>query len=249
MTTRAAAAAARAQGARDATARPSQRRHAEWVDGTSAARVARAFDVRSGSTGGPVVATFASVTDTPYEMYDMFGPYTEVVNADAFDVTLAADPMVEFTLNHGAGGGLPMAHTRNDTLTLQAIKDADVTGLWYEALVDATRTDVADAVKAMQRGDLAESSFKFRIVRGQWSPDWMEYHIHEVDLHRGDVSAVNFGANPHTATDQILKALTDGTVNLAQLAATAPAQPVTIAAEDTARRVLITDADTRRRSA
>lgn len=242
MITRAAAAEARAGGGvRDVTARPSQRRHAEWIDGTSPARVARAFDVRAASdTSGPVVATFASVTEQPYEMYDMFGPYTEVVSLDAFDATLATGPLVEFTLNHGAGGGIPMAHTRNDTLTLSAIKDGDITGLWYEAMVDQTRNDVADMLKAMQRLDLAESSFKFRIDSGQWSPDWTEYRILAVSLDRGDVSAVNFGANPHTASDMLKHAAPT----------VVPAtSPVAIADEDTARRVLITDADTRRRTA
>ena len=240
MTIRAAA-EARAAGARDVTARPSQRRHAEWVDGTSPARVARAFDVRAASdNAGPVVATFASVTEQPYEMYDMFGPYTEVVSLDAFDATLATGPSVEFTLNHGAGGGIPMAHTRNDTLTLTAIKDGDITGLWYEAMVDQTRNDVADMLKAMQRLDLAESSFKFRIDSGQWSPDWTEYRILAVSLDRGDVSAVNFGANPHTASDMLKHAAP--TIVPAAI-------PVAIADEDTARRVLITDADTRRRTA
>lgn len=240
MTIRAAA-EARAAGARDVTARPSQRRHAEWVDGTSPARVARAFDVRAATdNAGPVVATFASVTEQPYEMYDMFGPYTEVVSLDAFDATLATGPSVEFTLNHGAGGGIPMAHTRNATLTLSAIKDGDITGLWYEAMVDQTRNDVADMLKAMQRLDLAESSFKFRIDSGQWSPDWTEYRILAVSLDRGDVSAVNFGANPHTASDMLKHAAPT----------TVPATtPVAIADEDTARRVLITDADTRRRTA
>lgn len=233
------AAEARAAGARDVTARPSLRRHAEWVDGTSPARVARRFDVRDQGTGGPVVASFASVTDTAYEMYDMFGPYTEVVSLTAFDATLAADPSVEFTLNHGAGGGLPMAHTRNGTLTLTAIKDGETTGLWYEAQVDPTRGDVADMLKAMTRGDLAESSFKFRIDSGQWSPDWTEYHIQAVTLDRGDVSAVNFGANPHTAGDMLKHTAHD----IADVAT-----PVAFAAEDTARRVLILDADTRRRA-
>lgn len=240
MTIRAAA-EARAAGARDVTARPSQRRHAEWVDGTSPARVARAFDVRAATDNtGPIVATFASVTEQPYEMYDMFGPYTEVVSLDAFDATLATGPSVEFTLNHGAGGGIPMAHTRNATLTLSAIKDGDVVaGLVDHRLVPESG-DVADMLKAMQRLDLAESSFKFRIDSGQWSPDWTEYRILAVSLDRGDVSAVNFGANPHTASDMLKHAAPT----------TVPATtPVAIADEDTARRVLITDADTRRRTA
>lgn len=240
--TRAEAAQLRSLRARDAAARPSQRRHAEWVEGTSAPRVTRRFDIRNASSGLRV-ASFASVTDTPYEMWDMFGPYTEVVELDAFDATLAAEPLVEFTLNHGAGGGLPMAHTRNGTLTLQAIKDGDETGLWYEASVDDSRTDVADAVKAMDRGDLAESSFKFRIVRGQWSPDWTEYHIKEVDLDRGDVSAVNFGANPHTANPAMVQKHAEN-VNDSR---TTPV-PVLFNDEDTARRVLILAGDTHRRT-
>lgn len=234
----AAAAEARSTGARDATARPSQRRHADDHDGPSAARVACDFEVRASKSGTPTVGGLASRTETPYEMYDAFGPYTEVVALDAFDVTLSKEPQVEFTLNHGAGGGLPMAHTRNGTLALSVVKDGEETGLDYAATVDASRHDVADMVKAMQRGDLAESSFKFRIVRGQWSPDWMQYRILEVDIDRGDVSAVNFGANPHA---------TSGIRSDDKPAATVA--PVTFAAEDTARRVLILDADTQRRTA
>ena len=139
-----------------------------------------------------------------------------------------------------AGGGLPMAHTRNDTLVLSVIKGAEETGFWYEASVDSSRNDVSDMVKAMERGDLAESSFKFRIVRGQWSPDWTEYHINEVDIDRGDVSAVNFGANPFASSGVITHAVSIPS----QIAA-----PVAIGAEDTARRILITDADCRRRTA
>lgn len=228
---------ARAAGLPSLASRPSARRHAEDPDAVRAARVARAFEIREAKGGTPIIGGIASVTDTPYEMWDMFGPYTEVVALDAFDATLAAEPLVEFTINHGAGGGLPMAHTRNGTLVLDAIKEGDETGLRYDATVDGSRPDVAIALKAMDRGDLAEASFKFRIVRGQWSPDWMEYHIQEVDLDRGDVSAVNFGANPFA---------TSGVVKHAQAEPPA-ARAIEISPEDTARRVLILDVDVRRR--
>jgi HK97 family phage prohead protease len=175
--------------------RPSQRRSAEPDDAPRAVRMQLAAPVirSKGDTSEPHVVGYASVVEEGYEMYDMFGPYTEVVDRGAFDNTLAANPLVEFTLNHNRGGGLPMAHTRNGTLILGPVDD---TGLPYDANVDPTRGDVADMLKALERGDLAEASFKFRIVRGQWSPDYMEYRILEVDLNRGDVSAVNFGANP-----------------------------------------------------
>jgi HK97 family phage prohead protease len=198
--TRAEAATQRAQGVRQATDRPSQRRQS--AEPTSLAVVRAALECRearaetmANGAEGVRLGLYASVTDTPYEMYDFFGPYTEIVAAGAFDDTLRADPMVEFTVNHGAGGGLPMAHTRNGTLDL----GADATGLLYEPLVDPTRNDVADMLKAYDRGDLAESSFKFRITAGKWSPDYTEYTITAVDLNRGDVSIVNFGANPFTA--------------------------------------------------
>lgn len=194
------AAAERATQVPTVSARPSQRRAAPDEQRTSRTRFALAtrtdgsFDGRDGVTIGGL----ASVTERAYEMWDMFGPYQEVVAADAFDATLGRSPLVEFTVNHGAGGGLPMAHTRNGTLALVRADSDDDTpgGLDFRALVDPQRTDVADMLLAMERGDLAEASFKFHIVRGQWSPDYTEYRILEVDLERGDVSAVNFGANP-----------------------------------------------------
>ncbi len=177
--------------------RPMQRRLGE--DSTSRAGAVLVAlepqEVREVTRNGLTVVRvggYASVTESGYEIWDMFGPYTEVVSQGAFGKTLASSPLVEFTLNHGAGGGLPMAHTRNQTLDLTE----DETGLRYDAYVDPKRSDVKDMLKALERGDLAEASFKFRIDAGQWSPDYTEYRIAAVDLHRGDVSAVNFGANP-----------------------------------------------------
>lgn len=228
------AAALRADGSRYSAQadRPSERRSGEPSDSSTGVIVTlRAAEVEritrdSGEEIARVVG-FASVTEQGYEMYDWAGPYTEIVALDAFDATLAASPLVEFTLNHNRGGGLPMAHTRNGTLALSVIREGDTTGLWYEAEVDPTRGDVADMLKALERGDLAEASFKFRIVRGQWSPDYTEYRINETDLNRGDVSAVNFGANP----------LATSGVRAAEAAAP-DAKPVRIDADDVAHRTL-----------
>lgn len=156
-----------------------------------AAPVSDVTEAVSATVGG-----MASVTEQPYEMYDFYGPYTEVVDLEAFDSTLASSPLVEFTVNHGAGGAMPMAHTRNGTLVLSAVKDGPETGLAYEATVDPARSDVANLLLALERGDVAEASFKFTIEAGLWSPDYTEYRIKRVNLDRGDVSAVNFGANP-----------------------------------------------------
>jgi hypothetical protein len=35
-------------------------------------------------------------------------------------------------------------------------------------------------------------------MRGTWSPDYTAYRIEQVDIDRGDVSVVNYGANPAT---------------------------------------------------
>lgn len=198
--TREEAAQARAAALPAPAARPAQRRGAEDESPLSRGRVVvaerGAVTVDRAERDGVSTATFsryASITGTPYEMWDSYGPYLEVVDPAAFARTLEADPLVEFSVNHGRS--IPMAHTRNETLALSV----DEHGLRYTPTVDTRRTDVADAVLAMERGDLVESSFKFRITRGQWSEDFGTYTIHEVDLHRGDVSIVNFGANPFTA--------------------------------------------------
>jgi HK97 family phage prohead protease len=201
------AATARALGVQAPTNRPSQRRSQPDEGGGLAAVRGRlskrgAGDVvEQNGLRGVLVGGLACVTNFGYEMWDWYGPYEEIVALDAFDITLAADPLVEFTVNHGAGGALPMAHTRNSTLQLLALKEGEETGLDYTGLVDHERSDVATMLKALERGDLAEASFKFRINKGRWSEDWMTYTILEVDLHRGDVSAVNFGANPAATSE------------------------------------------------
>lgn len=153
------------------------------------------LEVRKSSGGNPNMVRlegYASVVDTPYEMYDMFGPYTEVVDAGAFTRTLSASPQVQLLLNHG---GLSMAYTQAGTLQLSE----DSTGLHIGADVNTSRSDVSDMVTALDDGNIDEMSFAFRTTRQQWSPDYTQRNIKEVDIHRGDVSVVNFGASPTTS--------------------------------------------------
>lgn len=133
----------------------------------------------------------ASTTEQPYEMWDFWGPYTEVVSRGAFARTLGSNPDVAFLVNHS---GLTMARTTAGTLELSE----DEIGLLAGALLNPQRADVQDLVHAVDDGAIDQMSFAFSIVRGAWSPDYMEYRIDEVDIDRGDVSAVNFGANPYT---------------------------------------------------
>lgn len=138
------------------------------------------------------VEGYASAFEQGYEMYDMFGPYTEIVSVGAADATLAADPECVFRFNHD---GTPMASTRNGRLQLWA----DEQGLGQRAFLNPKRSDVQLLMQAIEDEDVREQSFMFRITSGQWSPDYSEYRINSFDLDRGDVGPVTYGANPHTS--------------------------------------------------
>lgn len=186
---RATAAADRAAAARSAPMpKPQDRPETPEVRFTSQLRASKATrdDMEWYQVEG-----YASVFERGYEMWDMFGPYTEVVTKGAADATLAADPEVVFRFNHA---GVPMASTRNHRLELWA----DGTGLGQRAWLNPKRADVQLLIQAIEDGDVREQSFMFRITSGQWSSDYTEYRINEFDLERGDVGPVTYGANPYT---------------------------------------------------
>lgn len=151
------------------------------------------FEIRSvaGSPSKVELRGYASVFDQSYDMYDMFGPYAEVARSGMFSKTLGEGPDVAYLANHE---GLTMARTASGSLTLEQ----DSTGLLTAAQVNTTRQDVKDLVTAVEDGDVDQMSFAFRVVRQQWSPDYDQRDLQEVDINRGDVSAVNFGASPAT---------------------------------------------------
>jgi HK97 family phage prohead protease len=134
----------------------------------------------------------ASIVERAYEMWDMFGPYTEIVARGAFDDTLAANPDVAFLVNHR---GVTMARTTNGTLELSV----DELGLASLAHLNPKRQDVQDLIHAIDDRNITEMSFAFMIDDGGWSDDFETFTIHRVNIDRGDVSAVNYGANPYTS--------------------------------------------------
>lgn len=146
----------------------------------------------------------ASVTGKGYDVYGgaADGGWTEFVDQGAFKKTLSESPDVAFLLNHG---GMTLARTKSGTLRLAE----DKVGLAVDADLDARVSIVNDIRIQMERGDLDEMSFAFRVTRQKWFnadgeevPWWdlsgIERHITEVSLANGDVSVVNFGANPYT---------------------------------------------------
>lgn len=196
-TTLAAAAAARAQNVRQRADRPSQRRSAQPTGSRAAVRATLSdVQVREAADGGGALEFLghASVYEAAYEMWDMFGPYTEIVSEGAGSDSLArADLDVPLVLGHDQLRR--MARTTTGTLFLTE----DATGLSVHApALDLTDHDVAYIAPKLRSGLVDEMSFAFRIEAGQWSPDYSEYRITRYDIHRGDVAIVGYGANPHT---------------------------------------------------
>lgn len=142
------------------------------------------------------VEGYATVYDRGYEMWDKAGSYTELVNPHALDRSLASQPNVAFLVNHA---GVAMARTRmsggrNPSLILRS----DSTGLGINAWLNAERQDVQILAHAIDDGDVDEMSFAFRIEDFAWDEDYTQLSLKQLDINRGDVSAVNFGANPFT---------------------------------------------------
>jgi HK97 family phage prohead protease len=153
------------------------------------------------------------VFDADYVVHDAFGEFTERIAPGAFSQTLSQTPDVILNVNHGAGGGLPLARTKSGTLSLVQ----DSVGLRVEARLDRNDPDVQSLLPKMRRGDVDEMSFAFRVTAQSWSDNYAERSIEAVNLHRGDVSIVSFGANPATMA-MVRSALADDDVRSQLLA-------------------------------
>lgn len=154
-----------------------------------------------GTGGSRLLFTgYASVVEAPFEMQDWLGSYTEVVRTGAFTKTLSENPDVIFCLNHD-WGGVPMARTKAGTLRLSE----DSTGLFSEADLDGSRSDVYQVQSAMEAGELDAMSFAFFVTRQMWSPDYEQRDIQELDLNGGDASVVTWPANPATTGTTALR--------------------------------------------
>lgn len=148
-------------------------------------------DLRTEDAGDALTFTGeASVVEHPYTVHDMFGEFTETVRDGAFDKTLSENPDVVFLVNHE---GLPLARTTSGTLRLSTSPNLKI-----GASLEPSDPDVQRIDPKIRRGDLNEMSFAFRVTRQSWNEDYTERDILEVNLHRGDVSVVTYGASPTT---------------------------------------------------
>ena len=148
----------------------------------------------AGPDGSPVISFrgCASVTERQYPMWDMFGEYQETISRNAFDRSLGESPDVAFLINHE---GMSLARTKAGNLDLSV--GPDDPGLMADARFNPRSALVQELRLAVDDGNLDQMSFAFRVYDGgnEWNDDYDERTITGCNLHRGDVSAVNFGAN------------------------------------------------------
>jgi HK97 family phage prohead protease len=208
LLTRAEAAAERALKYRDETARPRERSAPEQSGAprlwTPAVRSTCTVERAAAGSKTPDRVRFegmASVSNNPYTMYDWLGEYEEVVAIGAAEETLSQEGLdVPLVLDHVSSRRLARTGNASSPLELEELTDGDVTGLRSVApTMELTDPDVAYIVPKLESGLIDEMSFRFMITAGRWSDDFTTYTIQRFDIHRGDVSIVGYGANPHTA--------------------------------------------------
>jgi hypothetical protein len=120
-------------------------------------------------------------------------PFKESIAPGAFRKTLSETPDVRLLVNHA---GLPLARTKNGTLTLSE----DDRGLYFSAELADTQ-EARDIHTLIARGDVDQMSFAFRVIRQKWSEDRSRRVLTEVSLSDGDVSVVTYPAYPTTSVE------------------------------------------------
>ena len=149
----------------------------------------RNIETRQEGDGTMRLAGYAAVFNDPSVPL----PFSERIAPGAFRKTLSETPDVRLLINHE---GLPLARTKNNTLTLTE----DETGLYIDALLPDT-SEARDLWTLVQRGDVDQMSFAFRVIRQSWNKDRTERILTEVSLADGDVSVVTYPAYPTTTVE------------------------------------------------
>jgi hypothetical protein len=148
-------------------------------------------ELRAADDGTVGLVGYASVTESAYDVAG--GPpfgWSETIARGAFAKTLAERDDVRLLINHE---GLPLARTASGTMLLSE----DSMGLLVEVnSLDPANPRVAELRSAMEREDVDQMSFAFRVMRQEWDEDYINRRIAEVKLF--DVSVVTFPANPAT---------------------------------------------------
>jgi HK97 family phage prohead protease len=120
-------------------------------------------------------------------------PFIERIAPGAFRKTLTETPDVRLLINHE---GLPLARTKNGTLRLTE----DTVGLYMDADLPDTQA-ARDLYTLVERGDVDQMSFAFRVIRQKWNEGRTERTLTELSLADGDVSVVTYPAYPTTTVE------------------------------------------------
>ena len=160
----------------------------------------RNIEARQSEDGTMKLAGYAAVFNEP----SLPLPFIEKIMPGAFRKTLSETPDVRLLVNHE---GLPMARTKNGTMRLYE----DEKGLYFEANL-ANTTEARDLYTLVERGDVDQMSFAFRVIRQKYNMDRTERSLIEVSLADGDVSIVTYPAYVATsveARERIKKAMAE----------------------------------------
>jgi HK97 family phage prohead protease len=148
------------------------------------------LEVRATPDGGAILEGYATVYNFAYDLGGgpAAGGFTEIIASGA-TAKSAAEADVRLLVNHD---GIPLARTKSGTMTLQS----DDIGLRVTAQLDPTNPMAASLRSAMERGDMDQMSFAFKVLRDSWDAQYDVRTIHEVRLF--DVSVVTYPASPAT---------------------------------------------------
>lgn len=150
----------------------------------------------NGTGGTKLLFTgYAGIVDHTFTHGDAWGDYEFTLHAGCFTKTLRENPDTIFCLNHD-WDAVPMARTKAGTLRLSA----DARGLYNEADLDASRSDVYQVQSAIDAGELDAQSFGFKVTQQKWSDDYEQRDVFEVDMNgpHTDTSVVTWPANTAT---------------------------------------------------
>ena len=148
------------------------------------------LEVRATPDGGATLEGYATVYNYAYDLGGgpSQGGFTEIIASGAAAKS-AGEADVRLLVNHD---GIPLARTKSGTMTLQS----DDIGLRVSAQLDPTNPMAASLRSAMERGDMDQMSFAFKVIRDSWDAQYDVRTIHEVKLY--DVSVVTFPASGAT---------------------------------------------------
>lgn len=135
--------------------------------------------------------------------FELWPGCVERIAPGAFDRALRERQDVIACVNHDSNQLL--GRTASGTVRLST----DAIGLRYEIDVDADSTIGADALRAVERGDISGSSFSFLVREENWIDDFAGGEIRELtDLNLVDVSPVVHPA--YMSTSATARSSTEG---------------------------------------